>query len=488
MGELRRMGDQGRLFQRIKFFIESKNYPAALRELRQEVEANPNDPQVCFWLGVCLAEIKEYTEAEQFLKRAAALDPENRAIAGVLDAVQKRRRGEGIPRPLASNVFEVGEPVEYKKKECPNCLRLVGVESWQCGYCKQVFWKRIASQLAIFFAVFSILIWAVSGWFSGFMGMKFQPAKVVNKAGDNGKRVQITNPEWNCVGLGLTQARGTGFNALVRGCIKNIGDRAIEKATITIFFQYDNGNDVTFIWFDVYSWRSGDEFQFEFPGVYPPGRPDLCELRIESVKLFDLAPVSELKPEFYVPYSDHFRSYRFARGENTLDERSYKYYKPADSWTFRKLFHVYIDIMPSFLFNYLCVLLAVILVNLCDPERKWNSEWKMDAVASAFVVMGFVALNVVAAAASAVIGMLGMFSVMMLLAVFCIKLYLFYLFFRRSIGFTFIMIVFYVCLTMGFMGLWYNIAGAPAKPVTPQLDQSSYFVPPINSIPPVKTP
>jgi hypothetical protein len=155
------------------------------------------------------------------------------------------------------------------------------------------------------------------------------------------------------------------------------------------------------------------------------------------------------------------------------------------------LLRVYVDMIPAFLFNYVCVFLAIILVNLCDQDRKWNTEWKMDAVASAFVVIGFVVLNVVVVAASAVIGMLGMFAVLMLMAVFAAKLYLFYLFFRRSFGFTFLLIIFYVCLTMGFMGLWYNIVGPPAKPVmrqSIQSMQSAGFGAPIESTPPVKSP
>lgn len=467
------MNDRSPLFQHIKFFIESKNIPAALRELRRELDANPDDPQILFWLGVCLAEIKEFSEAGQHLERAASLDPANTDIVHVLEAIQKQRGGEELRRPVAAMVFDVTEPVEYKKKECPNCHRRVGVESWQCGYCKQIFFKRILIQLGITFAVASFLLWAIGGWYSNVMGITYKTAEIVNKAGDEGKRIQISNAEWNCVGLGLFQASGVGGDGTVRGKIKNIGDRAIEKATITIFFRYDNGNDITFVWFDVFSWKSGLELQFEFPGIRSPARPDLCDLRIEYVQPAKSEPTGDLTPEFYVPSSDHFLSYRFSIGDRTLSESLYSLYKTSDPWTFGKLLRVYVDMIPAFLFNYFCVMLAVILVNVCDPERKWNTEWQMDAIGSAFVVIGFVVLNMFLSVMGGVMGMLGPFARFLMMMGFAAKLYLFYLFFRRSIGFTFVMIVFYICLTLGLMGLWFNIADTPKPTPMPQIEMDA---------------
>jgi hypothetical protein len=138
----------------------------------------------------------------------------------------------------------------------------------------------------------------------------------------------------------------------------------------------------------------------------------------------------------------------------------YDYYKPIDPWSFQKLLRVYWEILPAFLFNYLCVIVAVLLVNVCDPERVWNSEWRLDAIAAAFVVLGFVAINTVTYLMMSMIGMMSIIAGLLKIIIFCAKLFLFYLFFRRSFGFTFIMILFYICLIMTGMGLYYKIFGA----------------------------
>lgn len=454
------MNDRELFFQHIRSCVESNNVPGALVQLRRELESHPGDSQILFWLGICLAEVGQFTEAEDYLHQAAILNPGNLEITNALEAIESFRTGDKSgKRPKASN-FNRDESTEYKKKECSNCHRQIAVESWQCGYCKQLFWLRILVRLGIFFLVVSLFIWGIGGWYARIMGFQFQPGQVVNKAGDEGKRIEISQVEWNCIGLGLTQARGTGFNALVRGAIKNSGDRSIEKAVFTIFLQYKDGTDITFVWFDVYAWRPGEAIQFNFPGILPPARAERCELRVESVQLASSEPEKSAPLEFYVPSSDHFPAYRFAQGERTLAEKWYDYYKPIDPWSFRKLLRVYWEIFPAFLFNYLCVIVAVLLVNVCDPERVWNSEWRLDAIAAAFVVLGFVAINTITYLMMSMLGMMSIIAGLLKIIIFWAKLFLFYLFFRRSLGFTFLLIVFYICLTMTGMGLFYKIFGA----------------------------
>ncbi|MGC9329741.1 MAG: hypothetical protein ACP5I1_19055, partial [Candidatus Hinthialibacter sp.] len=108
------------LFKEIKFHIESHNYPYALMRLRQEMENRPGDPQILFWLGLCLAEIGEYSEAATHLKHAQSLDSSNKDIADILQQVQRRQAGAEIELPLVNAYFEIEAPVGYKKKECPN--------------------------------------------------------------------------------------------------------------------------------------------------------------------------------------------------------------------------------------------------------------------------------------------------------------------------------------------------------------------------------
>jgi len=459
------MIDHDQLFQRIKFQIELKNYPEALIQLRREVETNPEDGQIHFWLGIVLAEIKEYREAKDHLKLAKQLDPENQDIDSILEQIELKQSGDIEEKPIASHYFNLEEPQKYKKKLCPDCAKQIAVESWKCGYCKHIFYKRIIVTLTIMLVLCGLFVNLFNNWYSGFMGYGFNDAFIVNKAGEDGERILISDAEWNCTGLGLTQHRGTGYRGHVKGKIKNIGDRDIEKAVITIVFQFAEGKDFTFVWFDVYDWASGLEMNLEFPGISPPYRPKRCELRIESVVLVKEKLSADVKPTFYVPWGGgsgeicQFPSYKFSIGEELLAERQYAWYKPADPWSFKQFLSAYLDIIPPLIFNFFCILAAVILVNICEAERKWNTEFKLDVFASAFVVIGFIPLNVL----SHILGFFWIFA----FTIFLAKMYLFYLFFKRSIGFTILMIIFYICVVLSCMGLWYNITGAPKKDISP---------------------
>ncbi|MGC9329728.1 MAG: hypothetical protein ACP5I1_18990, partial [Candidatus Hinthialibacter sp.] len=319
----------------------------------------------------------------------------------------------------------------------------------------------------ITFLVAGTLIGLARSWFAGLVGTKFQSAQIVNKAGEDGECLRFHDVEWNMIGMGLTQHKGTGYTGLIRGAVENAGNRTIEKANVTIFFQFENGKDVTFIWFDVYSWKPGVKMDFVFPGIYPPYRPEHCEFRIESVQFAPSEPAGDVTPELYVPPSDHFRAYRFAMGEHEIAERLYHIYKPSDPWTLKSFLSAWIDIIPAFLFNYGCVLFAVFLVNICDPEKSWNEEWRLDMIGGALVALGFIAINTVTNIVVGVLWMLGIFASIFAMLGFLAKVFLFYLFFRRSLGYTVLMIIFYVCLTMSGMGIWHNIAGTPERPVPP---------------------
>ncbi len=463
------MIDHDQLCERIKFQIELKNFPEALIQLRRELESNPEDGQVQFWLGIVLAEIKEYREAKDHLTLAKQFDPENMDIDSILEQIDLKQSGGIEEKPIASHYFNLEEPQEYKKKLCPQCARQIAVDSWKCGYCNHIFYKRIIVTLTIMLVLCGLFVNIFKNWYSGFMGYGFSEAFIVNKAGEDGERIAISDAEWNCVGLGLAQHLGTGYNGRVKGKIKNSGDQDIEKAVITIFLQFDADRDVTFVWFDVYNWASGMELDFDFPGISPPYRPKRCELRVESVVLAKEKLAVGVKPTFYVPWGGgvgqvcHFPSYKFTAGEELLAERQYAWYKPADPWSFKQFLFAYLDIIPPLIFNFFCVMAAVILVNLCDPDRKWNTELTLDAFASAFLVIGFIPLNVL----SYILGIFWLFRMILFFG----KLYLFYLFFKRSIGFTILMIIFYVLVVMSCMGLWYKIVGAPEKNIPPSYHQ-----------------
>lgn len=235
------------------------------------------------------------------------------------------------------------------------------------------------------------------------------------------------------------------------GYVKNTGDETIEKAVLTIHF-FGKKFEAVYTWFDIYSWKSGQEIAFAFLNIRSPMKAFRCELRVKEVKLASLDSQSaQEKLSVFVPQGgdytspSRFPNYEFYLGDEVI-AKNYVEKKKVSTSTFAKMM---LNALPHMILNYICILIAIILCNICEVDKKWNHEIKMDLLGAFLIVLGIMGLNFLTA-------LTGGFILLMLVC-FILKLFLFYLFLKRDFGYTLLIILFYFLIVLTLQGLIGNI-------------------------------
>jgi tetratricopeptide (TPR) repeat protein len=70
--------------ERARLLLEQNRYKEAERELKKDLEADPNNPDVLSLLSICKSADKNYKEAEALIKSAISLDPANPYLTYIL--------------------------------------------------------------------------------------------------------------------------------------------------------------------------------------------------------------------------------------------------------------------------------------------------------------------------------------------------------------------------------------------------------------------
>ncbi len=459
------MNDHQDLFDRVKDCWEFSNYPEALILLRSALETDPENARIHYLMGVCLAEIGEYAEAQDCLENALRYDPNDKKARTVLESlhehvkeIEQKKEKEKEFRPTAFDY----EPRERETKVCPSCKREIDVHCWRCRLCGHYFRTRITTRILIISAIAIVSLIGIRYGFVRFYGLVLQPAEVHNDAGALGERITVSDTQWNCAGMGLLSARGLGYHATAVGKVVNSGTGPIEKAVFTIHF-FGRKVESTFVWFDIYSWKPGQEITFDLPVIHPPYKSFRCEFRIKEVKLYEPGAFDESErtsifiPQTNSPYEvNQFPVWRF-QDETRIIHDSDTYYKiEKTKWTFGKFLKSIASIIPALLLSFICMILAVILTNYCQEGKKWNDDLKLDAYASALIVISFMVLNTVSVIVSNILAMIAIIGAVIGAVIFIVKVLLFYLFFRRDLIPTMMLFIFYFCLVLGIRGLLMN--------------------------------
>ncbi len=122
------------------FWIQKGNYPKALLALRPLITESPNNANLFYQIGFCLAKVGEYEEAHQQLHRALSIDPNHAEAKKLLDRVDYPPDDEG-PRSISADIFDeqIATIKALKRIECPRCggKLLKGVKD--CSHCGYLF-------------------------------------------------------------------------------------------------------------------------------------------------------------------------------------------------------------------------------------------------------------------------------------------------------------------------------------------------------------
>ncbi len=476
------MIDHRELFEEIKRLRKIRAYPEALMLLRRAVEEEPGDPLIRFWLAYLLAETGEYTEAEEQARHVLNLDANHPDAARLLEKLRQREAeasSAAAPReeaPVFGQVVDGEQTAPTKKKTCPQCGMQVDATVFYCRQCGYSFKSRITFFTVVILAVSLSLLLGFRWWFWRFYGYAFNPAVIVNNAGNPGERIQVRDAVWNCAGMGLLEAAGLGYTAQVQGKLINIGDAPVQKAGLTIHFTTLHGFESTYIYFDVYSWRPGQAIEFDFPLIHPPLKATGCEIRINEVVLEPDSTRELERTSVFVPRSGHFLAWVFRDAEGEIgalrpsqpDGYMGQTARPVPPDHFRNgegtqssgtWLSFLAGLLQAFAISYIALLGAVLLVNVCEEGRKWNEDWRLDAQACLWVVIGFVLINAATQVIAGVFSWISMFAGVAYMLGFFWKIYLFFLFFKRETGMTVLLILFYYCLALSLQGLWMNVTG-----------------------------
>jgi len=263
-----------------------------------------------------------------------------------------------------------------------------------------------------------------------------EPAKIINKTGAMGEFVHISNVEWRCQS---GWAQKTDYPVMVSGQLINSASQPIEKLKITVQLW---GKDYMsfFTWFDVRNLPPGKTIHFQFPRLFIPYYAYICEIHISEVFFPEKKEQNgeREKIDFYVP-SGQYYAFTDDAGKEIKGNFSYRRSPIITVWGS-------LNFLKGFLFSFLAIFIAALLVNYCEPDIKWDENIKLDALASLFFALAMTFLTL----GGSLLLYFGypLFSVLYRNLILLIKYSLFYIFFRKSFIFTILLIVFYIGLIL----------------------------------------
>ncbi|MEW6238676.1 MAG: tetratricopeptide repeat protein [Candidatus Omnitrophota bacterium] len=434
------------IVSRINIHVEFGNYGEALILLRRLLDEEPNNPDIHCKIALCLLKVGEENEAREFVEKALTVNPEHAKAKILIQQWNKEpeKKKEIAVRGIVSTApcFDAGSTSDLKplpKKICPNCQSKVMDTAWRCGYCGQLFIATIRKKFFVYPSIL-ILFCAVSGLLiRHFVVGKTEPAKIINKTGEFGEFIHISHVEWQCQS---GWAQKTDYPVLVSGKLVSSASQIIEKLKVTIQL-WGKEHMSFFTWFDVRNLPPGKTIHFKFPRLIAPYYAYTCEIHISEVFFPEIKKQGgeEEKIDFYVPSGQY---YAFTDDEGDSLDGNFSY-RRSPMITVRGS----LNFFKGFIFSFLSIFIAVLLVNYCEPDSKWNENIKLEAWASLFfattmslltiggpilIYLGFMTIPII--------------SVFYAFTFYIMKYLLFYIFFRKSFIYTVLLIVFYFCLIL----------------------------------------
>jgi hypothetical protein len=431
-------------------YAEHGQYSRAIRILRKMKQETPEDATVDYLLAACLLSVDEPEEARECLHRVLRQSPKHQDACLLLKEVQKQLESKSSRRLFYGNP-QTQSPLT--KNVCPNCQQLQWVGNYRCGNCGHLFLKRIFySTLLIILVVIPLLI-GLRYLFASIYGTIPETARIVNDAGNFGDQVLIYDTSWYCSGMGVGQRGGSGYQGEVRGKIKNIGLQTISKANVTLHLLGKQA-EAAFVWFDILNFPSGEELEFVFPAVYPQYKAVRCEFHIQKVEYPEPSTQPSTEPvSVYVPESAQFPSYRFtsAQGDIIAEYGTQRFSSAGREYSFdtQNLFQFLI----FFVMMLLSVFLAVLTVNFCDPDMKWNQDWQLELFASFCLVTGIIGINLF----TLVLSIIPVVNILAFLMGVILQFALFFIIFKRSVLYTIILLIFFFCYLALFKAGYYQL-------------------------------